>query len=125
MLSKARFSASLDLLMGYHQVEVEPADRVKTGFLTHRGKFIYNVMQFGLCNAPATFQQLMERILGTLIGTKVLVYLDDVLIYAETPKELIESLKRAEVAGGCKTQVQSFQMCVLHRKNALPRARGL
>ena len=56
VLFKARFFASLDLLMGYHQVEVEPADGVKTGFLIHRGLFIYNVMQFKLCNAPATFQ---------------------------------------------------------------------
>jgi transposase InsO family protein len=93
-LSNARYFASLDLLMGYHQVEVEPKDRFKTAFLTHRGLYIYNVMPFGLCNAPATFQRLMERIFGTLIGRGILVYLDDVLIYAETPEQLLEILDK-------------------------------
>ena len=91
-LSKAKYFAFLDLLMGYHQVEVDPKDRAKTAFITHRGVYIYNVMPFGLCNAPATFQRLMEKVLGKLIGHGVLVYLDDVLIYAETPEQLLEIL---------------------------------
>ena len=91
-LANARYFASLDLLMGYHQVEVDPKDRAKTAFLTHRGLYVYNVMPFGLCNAPATFQRLMEKVLGHHIGVGVLVYLDDVLIYAETPEQLIEKL---------------------------------
>lgn len=41
--------------MGYHQVDVEPAYRYKTAFITYKGLFVYNVMPFGLCNAPATF----------------------------------------------------------------------
>ena len=55
-LSRSRYFASLDLLMGYHQVEINSKDRFKTAFLTHRGLYINNVMLFGLCNAPATFQ---------------------------------------------------------------------
>ena len=80
--------------MGYHQVEVESKDRFKTAFVTHSGLYIYNVMPFGLCNAPATFQRLIEKILGTLIGGGVLVYLDDVLIYAETSEELLDKLSQ-------------------------------
>ena len=75
-LSRARYFASLDLLMGFHQVEVDPGDRAKTAFLTYRGLNIHNVMPFSLCNAAATFQRLMERVLGTLIGRGVLVYID-------------------------------------------------
>ena len=43
---------SMDLLMGYHQVRVSAADRAKTAFSTHMGLFQFNVMPFGLCNAP-------------------------------------------------------------------------
>ena len=58
--------------------------------LAHRGLCIYNVMPVGLCNATATFQHLMERVLGTLIGRGVLLYIDDVFIYADTAEQLIE-----------------------------------
>ena len=74
-LSRAKYFASLDLLMGFHQVEIDTRDRAKTAFLTHRGLYFYNVMLFGLCNAPATFQRLMERVLGSLIRFGVLVYI--------------------------------------------------
>ena len=94
VLAKAKYFASLDLLMGYHQVGMEPKDRYKTAFLTHRGLYVYNVMPFGLCNAPATFQRLMEKVLGPLVGHGVLVYLDDVLLYAEEPNELVELLRK-------------------------------
>ena len=69
-------------------------DRVKTAFITHRGLYVYNVMPFGLCNAPATFQRLMEKVLGQLVGSGVLIYPDDVLLYADDPEDLIELLRR-------------------------------
>ena len=78
--------------MGSHKVEVDPLDRAKTACLSHHGLYIYNVMLIGLCNAPATFQRLVERVLGPLIGFGVLVNLDDVLIYADTPEQLIDIL---------------------------------
>lgn len=92
MLSKANYFAALDLIMFYHQVDVEPADRYKTAFITHKNFFVYNVMPFGFCNTPATFQRLMERILGPLICYRVLVYLDDVLIFSATVDVLLETL---------------------------------
>ena len=63
-LFRARLFVSLDLLLGFHQVEVDPRDRDKTAFLTHRGVYVYNVMPFGLCNVPATFQRLIKKVLG-------------------------------------------------------------
>ena len=93
-LTKAKYFASLDLLMGYHQVEVSEQDRVKTAFLTHRGLYVYNVMPSGLCNTPATFQRPMEKLLGQLVGSGVLIYLDDVLLCADEPEDLIELLRR-------------------------------
>lgn len=67
-------------------------NRFETAFLTYRGLYINNVMPFGLCNAPATFQGLIEKIFGIIIESGVLVSLDDVLIFAETPEKPIEKL---------------------------------
>ena len=78
-LTKAKYFALLDLLMGYHQVKVSEQDCVTTTFLTHRRRYVYNVMPFGPCNVFATFQRLNEKVLGQLVGFGVLIFLDDVL----------------------------------------------
>lgn len=59
-LAGSKWFSALDLLSGYWQVEVSPEDREKTAFCTHEGLFEFRVMPFGLCNAPATFQRLMD-----------------------------------------------------------------
>ena len=55
---------------------------------------MFNRMPFGLCNAPATFQRLMDSLIETELGKELLVYLDDILIFAETPEELLAALER-------------------------------
>ena len=85
LLSKAKCFASLDLLIEYHQVVMDMKDRAKTAFLTHRGLFVYNVMPIGLSNTPATFERLLEKVLGSLVGNGALVYFDDILT-TELPK---------------------------------------
>jgi hypothetical protein len=80
----SRYFVSLDLRAGYWQIPVAPEDRAKTAFVTPDGHYQFVRMPFGLKNAPATFQRAMDTILDQLRGNGVLVYLDDVLIHAES-----------------------------------------
>ena len=92
-LRSASVYSSLDLARAYHQVEVHPEDRDKTAFVTGRGHHLrFVTMPFGLCNAPGTFQRLMERVLCGLLGRCVLVYLDDIIVYSRTPAEHVDHL---------------------------------
>lgn len=83
-LGKSRYFTTLDLRSGYHQIPVDPADREKTAFTTEGGHFEYQRLPFGLVNAPATFQRLMDRLLFELKGEECFVYLDDIIIFSET-----------------------------------------
>ena len=67
------------------------ADVEKTAFVTPFGLYEFTVMPFGLKTAPATFQRMMDRLLGDLSG--VMIYLDDVLIYADTIDAMMHSLR--------------------------------
>lgn len=81
-LSQAAWYSTLDLASGYWQVRVEAKDREKTAFTTPFGLYEWDRMPFGLCNAPATFQRLMQRCLGGQLSDSSLVYLDDVIVFS-------------------------------------------
>ena len=91
-LAGASYLSTIDLSSGYWQVGVDPKDQHKTAFVSHRGLFEFCVLPFGLCNAPATFERLMEFVLAGLIGNSCLVYLDDIVIFSRTFEEHLEHL---------------------------------
>ena len=70
---------TLDLLKGYHQIEVEESSCEKTAFATHVGLFRDIRLPFGLTNAPASFQRLLKHVLRNYIGKFVILYIDDIL----------------------------------------------
>ena len=79
-LAGAKWFSTLDLVSGYWQVELEEQDKEKTAFCTQDGLFEFNVLPFGLCNGPATFQRLMDLVLTGLQWSSCLVYLNDVVV---------------------------------------------
>lgn len=92
-LSGATLFSTLDLASGYNQVPMAEGDKAKTAFCTPFGLFEFNRMPFGLCNAPGTFQRLMERILGDQSFHSLLLYLDDVVIFSTSFQEHLRRLE--------------------------------
>ena len=79
-LCGAKFFSALDLRSGYWQVQLDDRFKEETAFSTGNGLWQFKVMPFGLCNAPATFERLMEQVLVGLPVSVALVYLDDILV---------------------------------------------
>lgn len=83
---------------GYWQVEVAPEDQEKTAFATALGLYQFTRMPIGLCNAPAMFQRLMQRCLGSSVHNYLLIYLDDVIVYSPDFKSHLDHLE-AQLVG--------------------------
>ena len=94
LLSKTKYFTMLDLASGYWQVRMSEDAREKTTFTTYSGLYEFNVMPFGLCNAPATFQRLMEIVLAGLTRRSCMVYIDDILVFSETFEEHLAHLRQ-------------------------------
>jgi transposase InsO family protein len=112
-LTQAAWYSTLDLASGYWQVEVDERDREKTAFTTPFGLYEWDRMPFGLCNAPATFQRLMQRCLGGQLMESTLVYLDDVIVYSpdfESHLRHLEQVFRSLEKYGLKLQPDKCQL---------------
>ena len=92
-LHGSKYFSTLDLASGYWQVEVKQEDKEKTAFVTHSGLYEFNVMPFGLVNAPATFQRLMTIVFSGLLGKFCLTYIDDNIIFSKTFQDHNEKLR--------------------------------
>ena len=92
-LGKSRYFTTLDLASGFWQIEMDPAAREKSAFTTHCGLHEFVRMPFGMCNAPATFQRLMQVVLAGIEWKFCFVYLDDILVCSETFEEHLEHLQ--------------------------------
>jgi hypothetical protein len=91
-LATAKYISTMDAEKGYWQIEMDRRSKKYTAFCTDRGLFEYNCMPFGLKNAPATYQRMMNELLGEL-GEFCLVYQDDVLVFSKTFAEHKKNLK--------------------------------
>ena len=91
-LGQAKFFSAFDLSSGFHQIPMAPESRKYTAFSTPEGHFEFTRMPFGLKNAPATFQRMMDNALRGLVGKHCFVYLDDIVIFGKTIEEHNENL---------------------------------
>ena len=86
-VGKAKYFTGLDMRDGYHLLRMGVGEEWKTAFCSRYGLFEYNVVPFGLCNAPAAFQHLMNDVLREYLDDFLVIYLDDILIYSNTKSE--------------------------------------
>ncbi len=94
LIRESQYFSTLDLYSAYWQVKMDPKDINKMAFITHQGLFCFTVMPFGLCNAPATFERLMELIVTDLNWKICLIYMDDVIIYGGNFYKALDRLKQ-------------------------------
>ena len=88
-LKDAKYFTKLDVHWRYNNIQIRKGDKWKAAFKTNTGLFKPTVMSFGMCNSPAMFQSMMDNIFITMVkGKLVIVYMDDILIFAGTKEEL-------------------------------------
>ena len=102
-MAGAKIFSTFDLKAGYHQIRMEPKDVEKTAFSFERGHYEFLRMPFGLKNAPATFQRLMDEFLEGLDENAVQVYMDDIVVFSPDReshmKHLTQFMKRVKEFG--------------------------
>ena len=103
----------MDAFSGYNQIQMHEADQEKTLSMTSQGLFYYKVMPFGLKNAGATYQRLMNKMFAQQIGRNVQVYVDDMLVKSRREEDHLGDLKETF------DTLRSYNMKLNPRKCAL------
>ena len=93
LLGEAKFFSKMDLKTGFHQIRVKSEDVEKSAFNKKYGQFLYLVIPMGLCNAPATFQSLMNRIFYDCVDLFMVIYLDDLLIFSKDEESHLKHIE--------------------------------
>ncbi|GET67413.1 retroviral-like aspartic protease 1 [Rhizophagus irregularis DAOM 181602=DAOM 197198] len=89
----AKWFTTIDLASGYWQIEMKEEDKEKTAFICSQGLYEFNVMPFGLKNAPAMFQRTMNKIFKEYLDKFMNVYIDDIIIYSKNWNEHLQHIK--------------------------------
>jgi Reverse transcriptase (RNA-dependent DNA polymerase) len=132
-LKGTKYFTKLDVCWGYNNIQIRKGDEWKAAFKTNEGLFKPTVMFFGMCNSPATFQAMIDDIFMTMIDQRlVIVYMDNILIFAETEEELrritkqvLEKLQehnlflKAKKCKFCKTKIEYLSMIIEQGKIAM------
>ena len=85
----------MDAYSGCNQIKMHPADEDKTSFMTANENYCYRTMPFGLKNAGATYQHLMDKVFSRQIGKTMEVYMDDMIVRAENDERHCKYLEEA------------------------------
>ncbi|KAI9174582.1 hypothetical protein LWI28_019545 [Acer negundo] len=93
--SRHELLSFMDVYSGYNQILMHPDDQEKTAFVTERGTFCYKVMHFGLKNARATYQRLVNKMFADMLGMTIEVYIDDLLVKSLMAQQHIEDLRQS------------------------------
>jgi len=97
-LHGAKWFTAIDLRNAYEHIRIKEGDEWKTAFRTQEGHFEYLVMPYGLTNAPASFQRMINNVLREYTDKFVVVYLDDILIYSKTYEEHVQQVHKVLTA---------------------------
>ena len=84
----------MDAFPGYNQILIHPEDREKTSFITERRTYCYKVMPFGLKNARATYQWLVNEMFSDQLGNMIEVYLNDILVTSFKAESHVNDLQQ-------------------------------
>ena len=90
---KPKYFSALDMRSGYWQLELTDDSKPKTAFACHMGMYQFTRLPFGISNAPSTYQLLMNKVFAGLIPSKLLVYIDDTILYANTFEAMSQNLE--------------------------------